>query len=76
MVQNAFETSEFVWNLVTEELGEQMNITSSAVEEFALAGPTPIPSRVVQASRLRESRADGMQGGERDAVHRAIVLSV
>ncbi|MCS8129883.1 flavin reductase family protein [Pseudomonas aeruginosa] len=45
---NIRETGRFVWNLVTEQLAQQMNITSSAVapevDEFALAGLTPAPS--------------------------------
>ena len=60
-VQNAAETREFVWNLVTEELGAQMNTTSAPVEhgvnEFALAGLTEVPGRKVNVPRVGESRA-------------------
>ncbi|QYE32966.1 flavin reductase family protein (plasmid) [Polymorphobacter sp. PAMC 29334] len=60
-VRNASETGEFVWNLVTRELGEQMNETSAPVsadvDEFLLAGLTPLPSRIVKAPRVGESRA-------------------
>ena len=60
-VQNAAETGEFTWNLVTEELAAQMNTTSAEVErgvdEFKLAGLTPVPGRKVAAPRVGESRA-------------------
>jgi flavin reductase (DIM6/NTAB) family NADH-FMN oxidoreductase RutF len=60
-VRNAEDTGEFVWNLVTRELGEQMNATSapvgSEVDEFTLAGVTAMPSRLVKAPRVGESRA-------------------
>lgn len=60
-VRNASETGEFVWNLVTRELGEQMNATSAPVgpevDEFALGGLTPMPSRIVKPPRVGESRA-------------------
>ncbi len=60
-VQNASETREFVWNLVTRELGEKMNETSAphphGVDEFPLAGLTAVPGRVVNVPRVAESRA-------------------
>jgi flavin reductase (DIM6/NTAB) family NADH-FMN oxidoreductase RutF len=60
-VQNAMDTGEFVWNLVTGELGEQMNMTSEAVargvDEFQLAGLTPAAANRVSAPRVAESRA-------------------
>jgi flavin reductase (DIM6/NTAB) family NADH-FMN oxidoreductase RutF len=60
-VQNAYETGEFVWNLVTRELGDRMNATSSpvarGVDEFPLAGLTAVPGRVVNVPRVGESRA-------------------
>lgn len=60
-VQNAVDTGEFVWNLVSEELGEQMNMTSEpvarGVDEFKLAGLTAIASNKVSAPRVAESRA-------------------
>lgn len=60
-VQNAAETREFVWNLVTEELGEQMNKTSAevarGVDEFDLARLTHVPGRIVNVPRVGESRA-------------------
>ena len=58
-VRNAEETGEFVWNLVTGELGEQMNMTSESVagDEFAFAGLTATAAKVVGAPRVAESRA-------------------
>ena len=48
-VKNAQETREFVWNLATRELGEQMNKTAAplahGVSEFESAGLTAAPSR-------------------------------
>ena len=56
---NARETGEFVWNLVVRDLAERMNATSASVEadvdEFALGGLTPVPSRLVRPSRVAES---------------------
>jgi len=58
-VRNIHETGEFVWNLATRPLAEAMNATSAAVphgvDEFALAGLTPVPARVVSAPRVGES---------------------
>jgi flavin reductase (DIM6/NTAB) family NADH-FMN oxidoreductase RutF len=58
-VRNAEQTREFVWNLVTRHLAEPMNVTSatvaSDVDEFAVAGLTAAPSRVVGAPRVAES---------------------
>ncbi len=57
--RNIEETGEFVWNLVTRPLAEAMNQTCAAVgpevNEFALAGLTPAPSRVVAVPRVMES---------------------
>ena len=53
------ETGEFVWNLVTQPLAEAMNQTCAAVppevNEFELAGLTPLPSRLVAPPRVGES---------------------
>ncbi len=58
-LRNAQETGEFVWNLATRELAEHMNATSANVpygtDEFALAGLTPAPSRLVTPPRVAES---------------------
>ena len=58
-VRNAQATGEFVWNLVTRDLAEAMNQTCAAVppevDEFALAGLTPEPSRIVGVPRVKQS---------------------
>ena len=58
-VQNIEETGEFAWNLVTRPLAEAMNTTCAAaprgVDEFALAGLTPIASRIISVPRVGES---------------------
>jgi flavin reductase (DIM6/NTAB) family NADH-FMN oxidoreductase RutF len=58
-LRNARETGEFVWNLTTRALAEQMNASCAAVpygvDEFTLAGLTPIPSRLVAVPRVAES---------------------
>jgi flavin reductase (DIM6/NTAB) family NADH-FMN oxidoreductase RutF len=58
-LRNARETGEFVWNLATRDLAEQMNASSATVpyetDEFAVAGLTPEPSRLVAPPRVKES---------------------
>jgi flavin reductase (DIM6/NTAB) family NADH-FMN oxidoreductase RutF len=58
-VRNIEATREFTWNLVTRPLAERMNATSAAVgpdvDEFAMAGLAPAPSRLVAAPRVAES---------------------
>ena len=58
-VRNLQQTGEFTWNLVTRLLAEAMNITCTAappeVDEFALAGLTPVPSRLISVPRVAES---------------------
>jgi flavin reductase (DIM6/NTAB) family NADH-FMN oxidoreductase RutF len=58
-VRNISETGEFCWNLASLPLAEQMNQTCAAVplevDEFALAGLTPAPSRLVKVPRVAES---------------------
>ena len=60
-VQNASETREFTWNLVTRELGDQMNQTSAPLahgeDEFPFAGLTAVAGRMVNVPRVGESRA-------------------
>ncbi|MGO4711159.1 flavin reductase family protein [Bradyrhizobium sp. 2TAF24] len=60
-VRNVMETGEFVWNLATKELAGQMNASSAqvphGVDEFTLAGLTPVPGRFVNVPRVGESRA-------------------
>jgi len=59
-VANIAETGEFVWNLATKALAQQMNATSATVphevDEFALAGLTPVASRLVNVPRVGEAR--------------------
>lgn len=56
---NVRATREFAWNLVTRPLAEQMNASCAAVppevDEFALAGLTPVPSRLIAVPRVAES---------------------
>ena len=56
---NAGETGEFVVNIVTEEIAEQMNLTSPRfppeVNEFEIAKLTPAPSTIVKPPRVLES---------------------
>jgi len=58
-LRNVQETGEFVWNLATRDLADRMNATCVAapyeVDEFELAGLTPVASRTVSAPRVAES---------------------
>ena len=58
-LRNVQQTREFAWNLATRPLAEQMNQTCATVppevDEFALAGLTPAPSRVIAVPRVAES---------------------
>src|ERR1700755_10050 len=58
-VANIEETREFVWNLATMDLAQQMNATAAhvphEVSEFAIAGLTAAPSRLVNVPRVAES---------------------
>jgi flavin reductase (DIM6/NTAB) family NADH-FMN oxidoreductase RutF len=58
-LSNIRETGEFGWNLATRPLAEQMNASCAAVppevDEFALAGLTPAPSRKIAAPRVAEA---------------------
>ena len=58
-VRNVEQTGEFVWNLATRDLAEAMNQTCAAVppevDEFTLAGLTPVASRVISVPRVAES---------------------
>lgn len=57
--RNAEETGEFVCSLATWKLRDQMNKTSAGVgpevDEMALAGLTPAPSKLVKPPRVAES---------------------
>ena len=56
---NIQATKEFVVNIVSEEIAEQMNQTAAEVapevDEFEFSGLTPIASEVVSAPRVAES---------------------
>ena len=58
-LHNIRQTGEFVWNLATRPLAEQMNQTCAAVppevSEFELAGLTPVASRCIAVPRVEES---------------------
>ena len=58
-VQNIEETGEFVWNLATMDLSQQMNATAAHlprdVNEFEIAGLTQAPSKLVDVPRVAES---------------------
>lgn len=53
------ETREFVWNMPTWDLREAMNASSATLprgtSEFAHAGLTPAPSRLVKPPRVAEA---------------------
>lgn len=59
-LRNVEETGEFVVNVVSEEIGEQMNACSAEVgpevDEFALSGLTPVASDLVKPPRVAESK--------------------
>jgi len=60
-LKNAQESGEFVCNLATWELREKMNASSEMlpreVDEFEIAGLTPVPSKLVKPPRVAESPA-------------------
>lgn len=56
---NVEATGDFVFNLATWDLREKMNLTSATAprdwDEFALAGLTPVPARLVDVPMVEES---------------------
>lgn len=58
-LRNIRATGEFVVNIVTEEIAEQMNATSAEVgpevDEFVLSGLTPVGSERIRPARVGES---------------------
>jgi flavin reductase (DIM6/NTAB) family NADH-FMN oxidoreductase RutF len=58
-LNNVLTTKQFVVNMVTEDLVEQMNATAQVVpaevDEFELVGLTPIASTKIKPNRVRES---------------------
>jgi flavin reductase (DIM6/NTAB) family NADH-FMN oxidoreductase RutF len=53
------ETKEFVVNVVTEEMGERMNVTAAEfppeINEFTIAGFTAVASEKIAVPRVKES---------------------
>lgn len=60
-LNNVLANKQFAVNLVTEEVVEQMNTTSNAVEtavdEFQLANLTPISCELIKPKRVAEAKA-------------------
>lgn len=58
-LNNILANNQFVVNMVTESLTEQMNATAQSVpsdiDEFDLVGVTPMPSVAVKPMRVKES---------------------
>jgi flavin reductase (DIM6/NTAB) family NADH-FMN oxidoreductase RutF len=59
-LENICATGEFVVNVVSEEIAEQMNKTAAdvppEVDEFVLSGLTPLASDLVKPPRVAESK--------------------
>ncbi len=59
-LNNVLATKQFVVNMVTEDLAEQMNRTSQPIpaneSEFELAGLTPIASSLILPPRVKECK--------------------
>jgi len=60
-LNNVLANKQFVVNLVTEDVVEQMNTTSNAVEnavdEFQLANLTPVSCELIKPKRVAEAKA-------------------
>ncbi|ANC83401.1 MULTISPECIES: flavin reductase family protein [Pseudomonas] len=58
-LNNIEQTGEFVWNLATRPLAEQMNLScapvAAEVSEFELSGLTAAPSSIVKVPRVGET---------------------
>ena len=56
---NIEQTQEFVINMVTEDMAQQMTMTSGTyppdVDEFKISGLTPVPSDLIKPPRVAES---------------------
>jgi flavin reductase (DIM6/NTAB) family NADH-FMN oxidoreductase RutF len=85
-VRNATDTGEFVVNMATWELREEVNITSQFVEggvdEAALAGLEMVPSRLVRPPRVARSPVHlecklhcvvALPGSDHDQVHHVVI---
>ena len=61
-LRNIEEAREFVVNIVSEETAERMNLCAPEyppdVDEFQISGLTPVPSDLVRAPRVGESRVN------------------
>jgi len=59
-LRNIRDTGEFVVNIVSEDFGPQMNLTAGEyppdVDEFVVAGLTPVKSDLVRPDRVGESK--------------------
>jgi flavin reductase (DIM6/NTAB) family NADH-FMN oxidoreductase RutF len=88
-VTNAEETGEFVVNMATYELRDQVAITGlffpAGVDEFKEAGLTKLPSRMVQPPRVAESPVHleciyhstvTLPANRRDTIHRVVIGQV
>ena len=57
---NIFREKEFVINIVSEDIIEKINLTSTELpygeDEFKLASLTPIDSEAIKAKRIKESK--------------------
>lgn len=84
---NVRATGEFGWNLATRELAEAMNATCAPVapevDEFRIAGLTPVASRKIQVPRVAQSPVSfeckltqivQLEGADGDAVETWLVL--
>lgn len=58
-VANIEATRQFGWSLATRDLAAAMNASAASIagDEFALAGLTPAPSRLIDVPRVAEARA-------------------
>lgn len=60
-LNNVLNNKQFVVNLVTEDLVEQVNKTSemvdSTIDEFELANLTPLSSELIKPMRVKEAKA-------------------
>ena len=58
-LRNIMTARDFVVNIVSEEIGQKMNLCAgdypAEVDEFQVSGLTPVPSDLVKAPRVAES---------------------
>ncbi len=83
---NAEETGEFVVNMATYDLREQVSASARFVapdvDEFEIAGVTKLPSRMVKPPRVAESPVNmecvyhstlTIPANRRDTIHRVVI---